>query len=84
MKEESLLWMMHHHLDSAITLMNMAINNELIELDVVAEYLGNLSRDADSIWEEQMWKKYSEALYYTDYHTDNIYRLNPEIRGPDT
>ena len=23
MKEESLLWMMHHHLDSAITLMNM-------------------------------------------------------------
>ena len=84
MKEESLLWMMHHHLDSAITLMNIAIKHELLDLEVVADYIGNMSRDADSIWEEQMWKKYSEALYYTDYHTDNIYQFTPESRGPDT
>ena len=84
MKEESLLWMMHHHLDSAITLMNMAIDNELIELDVVAEYLGEIAKVTDTVWEEQVWRKYSEALYYNEENTGNVIKFRPETRGPDT
>ena len=77
MKEESLLWMMHHHLDSAITLMNMVIQQELLDLDIVESYIDEIAKGTDTVWEEQVWRKYSEALYYTDHHSDNVYRLNP-------
>ena len=44
MKEESLLWMMHHHLDSAITMMNMVIQNELLDLEVVETYIDEAAK----------------------------------------
>ena len=84
MKEESLLWMMHHHLASAITLMQLALKNDLIEPDVVEHYLTELSREADTVWEEQLWIKYIQALYYEDHNADNVIRFTPDIRGPDS
>ena len=84
MKEESLLWMMHHHLDSAITMMNMVVQQELLDLDVVETYLDEVAKYSENIWEEQLWRKYSEALYYNEESNGNVIRFRPETRGPDT
>lgn len=84
MKEESLLWMMHHHLDSAITMMNMVIQNELLDLEVVETYIDEAAKYSETIWEEQLWRKYSEALYYNQENTGNVIKFRPETRGPDT
>jgi len=83
-KEESLLWMMHHHLDSAITMMNMVVQQELLDLDVVETYLDEVAKYSENIWEEQLWRKYSEALYYNEESNGNVIRFRPETRGPDT
>jgi acetyl-CoA carboxylase alpha subunit len=84
MKEESLLWMMHHHLDSAITLMNMIVQQELLDLNVVEAYIEEIAKVTDTVWEEQVWRKYSEALYYNEENTGNVIQFRPESRGPDT
>jgi len=84
MKEESLLWMMHHHLDSAITLMNIIVEKELLDLDSVGSYIEEIVKQTDTVWEEQVWRKYSEALYYNEENTGNVIQLRPESRGPDT
>ena len=72
MKEESLLWMMHHHLDSAITLMNMIIQQELLDLEIVESYIDEIAKGTDTVWEEQVWRKYSEALYYNEENTEML------------
>ena len=84
MKEESLLWMMHHHLDSAITLMNMIVPPALLDLEVVESYIDVIAKVTDTVWEEQVWRKYSEALYYNEENTGNVIQFRPETRGPDT
>ena len=84
MREESLLWMMHHHLDSAITLMNMIVQQELLDLDVVESYIEEIAKGTDTVWEEQVGRKYSEALYYNEENTGNVIKFRPETRGPDT
>ena len=84
MKEESLLWMMHHHLDSAITLMNMVIQQELLDLEIVESYIDEIAKVTDTVWEEQVWRKYSEALSYNEEHTGNVIQFRPDKSGPDT
>ena len=79
-QDESIVWLMCHHLKGAIALMEVALKNKLVEEKLLDEHLEEWESRSDSIWEQHMWFKFREAIN----RPDNVVLFSPEIRGPDT
>jgi len=79
-KDESLVWLMCHHLKGAISLMEIALKNDLVEGKLLDQHLEEWEGDSDSIWEQHLWFKFREAIN----RPDNVILFSPDSRGPDT
>ena len=79
-EDESIVWMMCHHLKAAVTLMEVCLENELVNKELLEEHLLNKRKEADTIWEQHMWVKFIEAIN----RPDNVVLFSPESRGPDS
>ena len=79
-EEESIVWMMCHHLQAAVTLMEVCLKNELVDNDLLKEHLRDRQTESDTIWEQHMWIKFIEAIN----RPNNVVLFSPEARGPDT
>ena len=78
-EEESIVWMMCHHLKAACTLMNVCLDNELVHDKLLKEHLLDKAKEAEDKWEEHMWLIFLRKVD----HSENVVLFNPEIRGPD-
>jgi len=78
-EDESIVWMMCHHLKAACTLMNVCLDNELVHDKLLKEYLLDKAKEAEDKWEEHMWLIFLRKVD----HSENVVLFNPEIRGPD-
>ena len=79
-EDESVVWLMCHHLKGAVSLMEIALKNKLVEEKLLDEHLEDWERRADTVWEQHMWFKFRQAIN----RPDNVVLFSPEIRGPDT
>ena len=78
-EEESIVWMMCHHLKAACTLMNVCLDNDLVVDKLLLEHLLDRAKEAEDNWEEHMWLTFLRKVK----KPDNVVLFNPEIRGPD-
>jgi len=78
-EEESIVWMMCHHLKAACALMNVCLNNELVDEKQLMNHLIEQAKEADDVWEEQMWTIFLRKIN----RPDNVVLFSPDIRGPD-
>ena len=82
MKEDkSLLWSMSHHLEAAMALINMGLDNDLLDVEMLEEFINSKRKSADTIWEEKMWQQYADIMYRRR-KSGNVYAFDPELRGP--
>ena len=51
-EEESIVWMMCHHLKAACELINVCIDNELVDEKQLMNHLIEQSKEAEDVWEE--------------------------------
>ena len=78
-QDESLVWMMCHHLKGAVSLMEVVLKNDLVDSKLLDEHLEEWESRADSIWEQHVWFKFRERIN----RPDNVVLFSPDIRGPD-
>jgi len=57
-QDESLVWLMCHHLKGAIALMEVVLKNKLVDESLLDEHLEEWERKSDTIWEQHVWFKF--------------------------
>ena len=79
-EDESVVWLMCHHLKGAISLLEIGLKNDLVDHKLLDQHLAEWEGKSESTWEQHMWFKYRQAIN----RPDNVVLFSPEIRGPDT
>jgi|TARA_R110000744_G_scaffold78222_4_gene154212 hypothetical protein len=81
-RDESFVWAMCYHLKTAVTLMEVAIKNDLVKNKELMQYIEGWAEESESIWEEHMWIKFQERI---DKPDNVVYAsFSPEASGPDS
>lgn len=84
-EDQSYLWMVQHHIEALITLLDMNIRHRLLNAETASEFIGFKATTAETIWEEEIWRKVAEILKNEPQAPgSNVFQFSPETRGPDT
>jgi len=60
--EDSMLWLLEHHIQAALTLISINMKHEILNDDIARHFLIEKSKDADTVWEEEVWKKIADTF----------------------
>jgi hypothetical protein len=84
-EDQSYLWMMQHHIEALVTLLDMNIRHKLLEPKAASEFINFKSTQSETIWEEEIWKKVADILSNEPQESgSNVFQFSPDLRGPDT
>ena len=84
-EDKSYLWMIQHHIEALVTLLDMNKQHEILNSEVAHDFIEYMSRQSETIWEEGIWKLVAEILSEEPKEKgENIFQFPPELRGPDT
>ena len=87
MKDENqtYLWMIQHHIEALVTLLDMNKQHEILNSEVAHDFIEYMSRQSETVCEEGIWKLVAEILSEEPKEKgENIFQFPPELRGPDT
>ena len=84
-EDQSYLWMMQHHIEALVTLLDMNIRHRLLDPKAASEFINFKSTQSETIWEEEIWKKVADILLNEPQALgSNVFQFSPDLRGPDT
>jgi len=84
-EDQSYLWMMQHHIEALVTLLDMNIRHKLLDPKSASEFITFKSTQSETIWEEEIWKKVADILLNEQQESgSNVFQFSSELRGPDT
>ena len=84
-EEKSYLWMIQHHIEALVTLLDMIKRHEILKPDVAHDFLNYMATESETISEEKIWKQVACILLDEPKEKgENIFQFPPELRGPDT
>ena len=87
MKDEdtSYLWMVQHHIEAVVTLLDMNKQHRILKGDVAHDFMNYRAAQSETVWEEEIWRKVAEILKNEPQAPgSNVFQFSSETRGPDT
>ena len=57
-----MLWLLEHHIQAALTLIFINMKHEILDGEAANYYLMQKAKDADTVWEEEVWKKIADTF----------------------
>ena len=84
-EDKSYLWMIQHHIEALVTLLDMNKRHEILKPDIAHDFMNYMATQSETVWEEGIWKMVSEILKNEPQAPgSNVFQFSPETRGPDT
>ena len=84
-EEKSYLWMIQHHIEALVTLLDMNKRHEILKPDVAHDFLNYMATESETVWEEKIWKHIACILLDEPKEKgENVFQFSPSLRGPDT
>ena len=84
-EDKSYLWMIQHHIEALITLLDMNKQHNILKPDVSHDFINYMSTQSETVWEEGVWEMVAEILLEEPKEKgENVFQFSPSLRGPDT
>ena len=84
-EDRSYLWMIQHHIEALVTLLDMNKQHEILKPDVAHDVIIYQATQSETEWEEKIWKLIACILLDEPKENgENIFQFSPSLRGPDT
>jgi len=84
-EDQSYLWMIQHHIESLITLLEMNKQHNIMKNDVAYDFMHYMAAQSETVWEEGVWEMIAEILLEAPKEKGgNVFQFSPSLRGPDT
>lgn len=75
--EGSMLWLLDHHVQAVLTLVEINMMHDIIDTDIAGHYLNEKAKNSDTIWEEEVWKKIAD-LFLIERESATLYDITPK------
>jgi len=83
-EDKSYLWMIQHHIEALVTLLDMNKQHEILNNNVAYDFMHYMSSQSETVWEEGVWEMVAEILLEAPTEKgENVIQFSPELRGPD-
>ena len=83
-EDKSYLWMIQHHIEALVTLLDMNKRHEILKPDIAHDFMDYMATQSETVWEEKIWKQVAGILLYAPKEKgENVFQISPELRGPD-
>ena len=83
-EDQSYLWMIQHHIESLVTLLDMNKQHKIMKNDVAYDFMHYMAAQSETVWEEGVWEMVAEILLEEPKEKgENVFQFPPELRGPD-
>ena len=84
-EDKSYLWMIQHHIEALVTLLDMNKQHNILKNDVAYDFIHYMAAQSETVWEEGIWEMVAEILLEEPKEKgENVFQFSPELRGPDT
>ena len=84
-EDKSYLWMIQHHIEALVTLLDMNKQHEILNNNVAYDFMHYMASQSETVWEEGVWEMVAEILLEAPTEKgENVIQFSPELRGPDT
>jgi len=84
-EDQSYLWMIQHHIESLITLLDMNKQHNILKNDIAYDFMHYMAAQSETVWEEGVWEMVAEILLEESKEKGgNVFQFSPSLRGPDT
>ena len=87
MKDEdtSYLWMVQHHIEAVVTLLDMNKQHIILKGDVAHDFMNYRAAQSETVWEVGIWNLIAEIILDEPKRKgENVFQFPPELRGPDS
>ena len=83
-EDKTYLWMIQHHIEALVTLLDMNKQHEILNNNVAYDFMHYLASQSETVWEEGVWEMVAEILLEEPKEKgENVIQFSPELRGPD-
>jgi len=83
-EDKSYLWMIQHHIEALVTLLDMNKQHNILKNDVAYDFIHYMAAQSETVWEEGIWEMVAEILLEEPKEKgENVFQFSPELRGPD-
>ena len=83
-EDKSYLWMIQHHIEALVTLLDMNKLHNILKNDVAYDFIHYMAAQSETVWEEGIWEMVAEILLEEPKEKgENVFQFSPELRGPD-
>ena len=83
-EDKSYLWMIQHHIEALVTLLDMNKQHEILNNNVAYDFISYMASQSETVWEEGVWEMVAEILLEEPKEKgENVIQFSPELRGPD-
>ena len=84
-EDKSYLWMIQHHIEALVTLLDMNKQHNILKNDVAYDFIHYMAAQSETVWEERIWEMVAEILLEEPKEKgENVFQFSPSLRGPDT
>ena len=84
-EDKSYLWMIQHHIEALVTLLDMNKQHNILKNDVAYDFIHYMAAQSETVWEEGIWEMVAEILLEEPKEKGgNVFQFSPSLRGPDT
>ena len=84
-EDKSYLWMIQHHIEALVTLLDMNKQHNILKNDVAYDFMHYMAAQSETVWEEGVWEMVAEILLEEPKEKgENVFQFSPSLRGPDT
>ena len=84
-EDKSYLWMIQHHIEALVTLLDMNKQHNILKNDVAYDFIHYMAAQSETVWEEGIWEMVAEILLEEPKEKgENVFQFSPELHGPDT
>ena len=84
-EDKTYLWMIQHHIEALVTLLDMNKQHEILNNNVAYDFMHYMASQSETIWEEEVWEMVAAILLEAPTEKgENVIQFSPELRGPDT
>ena len=84
-EDKTYLWMIQHHIEALVTLLDMNKQHEILNNNVAYDFISYMASQSETVWEEGVWEMVAEILLEEPKEKgENVIQFSPELRGPDT
>ena len=84
-EDQSFLWMIQHHIEALVTLLDMNKQHNIMKNDVAYDFMHYMAAQSETVWEEGVWEMVAEILLEAPKEKGgHVFQFTPSLRGPDT